>query len=349
MILEHFSVNSEEMTLSDLGFMLWGNINYEYLEASMGYASDLKWVSYQERGWNNPNLMSYMESHDEERMMYKNLTYGASNGDYNITELNTALNRCKLAAVFFIPIPGPKMIWEFGELGYDYSINYCENGSIDESCRTEPKPIEWGYYNQWQRNQLFTVYKELIGLKREYSVFSTDDFILNVDGYQKSIVLNDIDMNVAILGNFATTEAIMPFTFVHPGYWYEYFSGDSLLAGDFAPNMIQLQPGEYRLYTDVKIGNGIPLAIDENSDDNNGFLVYPNPSDAIFNFSIPGDVSNKKQGFVYDISGQIVDYFEIPKGIEVWRWKPPENIPRGMYFVKLISSKAEYSTRIIIE
>ena len=25
------------------------------------------------------------------------------------------------------------MIWQFGEMGYDYSINHCENGTIDES------------------------------------------------------------------------------------------------------------------------------------------------------------------------------------------------------------------------
>ncbi len=67
----------------------------------------------------------------------KILTYGNSNARYNIKELNTALNRIKLAAAFFITVPGPKMIWQFGELGYDYSIDY--NGRVGN------KPIKWDY------------------------------------------------------------------------------------------------------------------------------------------------------------------------------------------------------------
>ena len=34
------------------------------------------------------------------------------------------------------------MIWQFGEIGYDYSINHCENGAIDEECRTAPKQLD---------------------------------------------------------------------------------------------------------------------------------------------------------------------------------------------------------------
>lgn len=349
MILEHFAENNEEETLSDLGFMIWGNINHEYLEASMGYPSDLSWVSYAARGWDDPNLISYMESHDEERMMYKNVTYGAINGDYDVTNQGTALDRCELAAVFFIPVPGPKMIWQFGELGYDYSINYCENGSIDESCRTHPKPIKWDYYDQWQRHQLFIVYKELIKLKREYPVFTTEDFNLNVNAFQKSIQLNSTDMNVAIVGNFDTEAADMSFSFVHGGYWYEYFSGDSLLAGDLVPDVIPLSAGEYRLYTDVKLGEGVALAIDENADFKEDFMVFPNPSNGEFNFIIPGNLTDEKHGFVYSSSGKLIDRFEIPKGQEIWKWFSPNSAPKGMYFVKIVSSKSEYSARIVIE
>ena len=53
--------------------------------------------------------------------------------------LSTAIDRIKLASAFFFTIPGPKMIWQFGELRYDYSINF--NG------RTGNKPIRWDYYS----------------------------------------------------------------------------------------------------------------------------------------------------------------------------------------------------------
>lgn len=349
MILEHFADNSEEEVLSDYGFMIWGNMNHEYLEAAMGYSSNLNWASYQARGWTDPNLVSYMESHDEERMMFKNVSYGASNGNYDITEQATALKRCELAAVFFFPIPGPKMIWQFGELGYDYSINYCEDGSIDESCRTHPKPIEWGYYNEWQRHKLFKVYQAMIALKNDYSVFSTDDFVLNVDGFQKSIQLNSAEMNVAVLGNFGTVGVDMVFSFVHGGYWYEYFSGDSLLAGDFAPDNIALNAGEYRLYTDVKLGDGLALSIDDVDFNISRLHIFPNPGRGEFTFVLPLDDKGKMDISIYSTSGKVIYQDQIPSGQEVWKWDSPSSLPSGIYFIRLLSDSKIYTNRFIID
>ncbi len=113
-------MNSEETVLSNYGMMLWGNMNYDYNEATMGYVSNLTGATYKSRGWSDMHLVSYMESHDEERLMYKNLQYGNSSGTYNIKFFPIAIQRMKLAGVFYFTIPGPKMIWQFGELGYDY-------------------------------------------------------------------------------------------------------------------------------------------------------------------------------------------------------------------------------------
>jgi hypothetical protein len=147
-------------------------MNYNYNEATMGYntsdKSNFSWGSYQYRGWNKPHLITYMESHDEERLMFKNTSYGNSQNNYNIKELNTALNRIKLASVFFYTIPGPKMLWQFGELGYDYSINW-PSGTSDD--RLTPKPIMWSYYDNIERHALYRVNQELIKLKKNYDVF----------------------------------------------------------------------------------------------------------------------------------------------------------------------------------
>ena len=53
-ILEHFAPNTEEIELANYGMMIWGNNNYNYSEAAMGYASDLSYASYQGRGWTVP-------------------------------------------------------------------------------------------------------------------------------------------------------------------------------------------------------------------------------------------------------------------------------------------------------
>jgi len=252
LILEHFCDNGEETALTNYGMMVWGNTNHNYSQASMGYTSesDFSWVSYVERGWDNPNLVGYMESHDEERLMFKNISYGNSSSDYDIQALETALKRMELVATFFIPIPGPKMIWEFGELGYDISI--------DDPCRVCEKPILWNYYTDDDRNNVFDVYKNLIDLKLSHEVFKTSDFSMNVNSEVKTITLNSDTMNVYIVGNFdVQTQTLLP-TMPHTGTWFEYFSKTEYTSG----NMV-LAPGEYRLYTDKEIfaPNSTPAAV----------------------------------------------------------------------------------------
>jgi hypothetical protein len=99
-ILEHFTDNSEEKELANYGMMVWGNMNYNYNQATMGYVSNsnISNITYTIRGWDNPNLVGYMESHDEERLMYNNLTSGSTaNPNHNVTQLPIALKRVELA------------------------------------------------------------------------------------------------------------------------------------------------------------------------------------------------------------------------------------------------------------
>src|SRR5664279_5946001 len=111
-------------------------------------------------GWNQPGLVVYQESHDEERLMYKNEQYGNSSGAYSVKDLATGLQRNAAAAAFWAMAPGPRMLTEFGELGYDYSINWCTNGTVDASggCRLTPKPIRWDYLQDSSRKKLHDVY-----------------------------------------------------------------------------------------------------------------------------------------------------------------------------------------------
>ena len=154
--------------------LIWGNSNYNFNEASMGYLpnSDLSWASYKTRGWTNPDLVSYMESHDEERMMFKNVSYGNASGDYNIKDPVTALKRMELAGAFFLTIPGPKMIWQFGELGYDVSIDF--NGRLGE------KPVRWEYLNDINRQHLYLTWAKILDIRKKYPVFQSEDYNLSV-------------------------------------------------------------------------------------------------------------------------------------------------------------------------
>ncbi|HEX3010044.1 MAG TPA: alpha-amylase family glycosyl hydrolase, partial [Bacteroidales bacterium] len=131
-ILELFAPNDEEKLLAayNKGMLIWGNANSTFSEASKGFhdssRSNFSWASASSRGYSQPGLVTYMESHDEERIMYRNLTEGNSSGNYTIRYINNALRRAGMSAAFLLSIPGPKMIWQFGELGYDISINYID-------------------------------------------------------------------------------------------------------------------------------------------------------------------------------------------------------------------------------
>ncbi len=254
LILEHFADNSEEQVLSAEGFYLWSNSNNAYAQSAMAYASssDLSWVSYKAHGFTQPHAVGYMESHDEERITYKTITYGAHVTAYDVRPLDEALNRMRMAAMFFFTIPGPKMIWQFGELGYDYSINYCNNGTIDPGCRVSAKPIRWDYLDYNPRVWVYNYYKALIELKKNYPVFQTADYALAVGNLKKNIRLNHSTMNVCIVGNFDLAAGNQPPNFQHTGWWYEYFTGDSINVTDVSAQLY-LETGDSRLYTDVKL------------------------------------------------------------------------------------------------
>ena len=240
-ILEHFAENSEEKELSGYGMMIWGNINYNYCEAAMGYPSDLTNVSYYARAWTQPNLVSYMESHDEERVMYKTLMFGNASGDYDTKNLSTALKRMELDALFFLTVPGPKMIWQFGELGYDISI--------DQGGRTGEKPILWDYYSDTKRYKLYRFYSVLNTLRKTQPVFQAGTtFTWSLSTLTKRMQLISDDNKAVIMGNFGLVDANINPAFPVAGKWYEYFSGDSVIISNINENIL-FKPGEYRLYT----------------------------------------------------------------------------------------------------
>ncbi|MDW7695702.1 alpha-amylase family glycosyl hydrolase [Flammeovirgaceae bacterium SG7u.111] len=257
-ILEHLADNDEEKELADYGMMLWGNMHFNYKDVILGKSADLKWGYAKERGWDDLNLVSYMESHDEERQMYEALNYGNSSGDYNVRDTATALDRMKLAASFFFTIPGPKMIWQFGEYGYDISIDY--NG------RTGVKPLKWEYLDDPQKRKLFDTYRSLIHLKKSQAeAFNNGTFTWDPSGNTKWINLEHESLKMSVVANFGTGKSVVNPQFISTGKWYDYFSGDSLEVTDLEET-VTLAPGEFHIFTNKKLataveGNPVPFKL----------------------------------------------------------------------------------------
>ncbi len=347
-IFEHLTDNTEETELANYGILLWGKMTDPYNEATMGYhdagKSNLSGISYQYRGWDDPHLVGYMESHDEQRLMYKNETWGNSLGDYDVKDLNTGLSRMETAAAFFFTVPGPKMVWQFGELGYDIDIDY--------PCRVCDKPILWEYYDNSRRFRLYKVFSALIKLRIEEQLFETTDFNLSVAGARKRINLNSTAMNAVILGNFDLVTGSIEGNFQHTGTWYEYFTGSTLevTATDQA---VDLQPGEYRMYTDeqLELPDIPPLATDEFYYQAEQGMLFPNPTDGIIYYE---PVSSGLLGFtLYDIAGQPVYSKNILAGsgqtISYDLKDANQELKKGIYFFTITTDKKISQGKLIVE
>ncbi|MFA6618564.1 MAG: alpha-amylase family glycosyl hydrolase [Candidatus Neomarinimicrobiota bacterium] len=345
-ILEHFADNNEEIDLANYGMMLWGNANHNYSEASMGYlpSSDLGGVYHANRNWSWRHLVGYMESHDEERITFRNKEYGNSSGAYNIKIQGTALDRMELAAVFLLSYPGPKMIWQFGELGYSYSIDYND--------RTGKKPIKWDYFKDPDRHDVYELYSAMNFLRAEYPVFSAansvDQWVAGNIG-SKRLKLSEGTINAVVLGNFdVTTQTATP-AFHNTGTWYEYFTRQSINVSDVNAG-ISLAPGEYRIYTNqelktppVALDNIVPIAFELKQN-------YPNP----FNPVTTIDYILTRDGAVtldiYDLAGHRVMALvnEYQSAGNYSKKLDASGLASGIYMYKLTSGRHAHARKMLL-
>jgi hypothetical protein len=345
-IFEHLSDNPEEKELADYGIFLWGNLSNNYCEAAMAYhesgKSDFSWINYKKRGWNDPHVVGYMESHDQERAAYKCETWGNTNADYDIKDTTIAMKRLAMNALFFFTIPGPKMIWQFGELGYDYPIDF--NG------RTGEKPIRWDYLNDFRRKYLYDFYGALIKLRTENPAFETTNFTLYVASALKKIVLVDPSMDVVILGNFdVKTGTIVP-GFTHTGTWYEYFTGQLFEVTDITQPMT-LDSGEYKMYTDVQLEiPQIHTGLQDYPDQSHIIRVFPNPSD---DFSIQINLEKPTQLSlgVLDLAGRKIDEIykgQLQSGSHEFNWSGRNaGLSPGIYLLRAVTSDKSEVIKLI--
>ncbi len=260
LILEHLGGNEEETVLANIGFMLWGSMHFNFKQAAMGFpfGQDLSFANYQNRGWTFPNLVSYAVSHDEERLMYETVNFGNTfNPNHNPQDFETALARQEAIHALNIPLLGPKMIWQFDELGYDYSINYCSDGTIDPSCRTGNKPVRWDYFYEPARNRLYKVFAAINKLKTEVPAFGSSNFFYDVANPGKRLIIQHPSMDVVIIANFDVIPIDLVPGFTQTGVWHDYFTGQAIIENNLN-NAFTLAPGEYRIYTSEPVSLPTP-------------------------------------------------------------------------------------------
>ena len=222
-ILEHFCDSKEEKELAADGMHLWRNLNNAYCQSAMGYSQDSSFGGLYEE---TPAWVGFMESHDEERMAYKQTQWG--DGVLK-TDLKARMEQLELNTTFFLTVPGPKMVWQFGEMGYDISIE--ENG------RTGKKPLHWEYLDNADRKELHDVYVDLMKLRNDYpELFSSSAALTWKVGTAdwnngRSLLLESVaGKKLVVVGNF--THAAIDVAFpAAAGNWKDYFTGKDETVG----------------------------------------------------------------------------------------------------------------------
>lgn len=166
-INEDLAGMQEERALGDDGQLQWANINDASCQFTMGWDNGnnnlYRFLSTSDsRPWGS--TVAYAESHDEERMAYKNATWGVTGvklpagTDETIT--TQSLQRLGALAVQMLMTPGPKMVWQFGELGNGQSTKNSDGGN-----NTSSKIVCWNYLEEPGRVALKDTYAAIINLR----------------------------------------------------------------------------------------------------------------------------------------------------------------------------------------
>jgi 1,4-alpha-glucan branching enzyme len=294
-IFEHLADPTEDKVLADHGILMWSGVGHHNALKNMvlGYNADNPNI-YESGIYNSPSRnfaqahwVSYGESHDEERLGYELMQY--FNGTRTTANM---IDRLKIGYGFNLFMPGPRMLWQFGELGYDYTIEY--NG------RTGEKPVRWDYYNDTKRKELYTLISRILKARNKYNIYSTIPDYGNIGLGASNITTprvmrlsSSTNKHVIIVANLdpSASHDVTP-DFDITGEWYRY---NGVL--DEAPYTVNttnqnatylLNPSEMIVFTNFKIDECTDVRTVADSGENSlRDAITCSPNDGIVTIDYP--------------------------------------------------------------
>ena len=317
-ILEHWGSNmgSDRPNLIKQGMMCWDNTTNAYCQTTMGWLKDGDSFT----NANRDGYVSYCESHDEERMQYKAKMYG--NADLKTNE-EARLNRVAVNVAFNVLLNGPHMLWQFEEIGYDFSINSSDEKpdeyNTDNRCAKKPSPYNLGYFESEVRMKQYEKIAQMIQLRTKLipTVFEGNPTRVDITG-GKSIRTIQWGSDVFVAGNF---NAVEDQTVTIPeGTWYNYFTQTAQTAGS-----VTLNPGELLLLT----GQQIKL---------------PTIATDVENVLIPElstEILPPYNATIYTLSGQVVSVQYNVEQVDI------NALYRGLYLIQLEKNGQRVTKKVI--
>lgn len=257
-ILELFADEDEEKALSNKGLLMWRNMNNAYKQTAMGWQenSDFNGLTTWKTDLTEGSWVGYMESHDEERCAYVQTQWG--NGNLK-TDLNTRMKQLETNAAFFFTVCGPKMIWQFGELGYDFSL-FCNKEGIvidGEDHKTDRKPIRWDFVENNARKGVYTTYSQLMSLRNKYpQLFNQPAFMdwrVSVSDWDEGryLRLESATQKLVVVGNFKNKAIDTSVYFGSTEDWYELNGGKVNVTSN--EQIFNIPANSFKLFTNFEV------------------------------------------------------------------------------------------------
>ena len=216
-IFEHFCDQSEETELyNSVGALCWNNNQRGgYKESVLGFTGGGKsnFSDFKKGRINN------IETHDEERIAYDAIKYAQTWAK----PWDVLTKRLQAVYAFHFLTPYPKMMWQFGELGYDVSIE--ENG------RTGRKPVRWNYYNDANRKALYDAMSKIVSWRTDNEEYYGQENVTvhtwNVNDSHmsgKTLVMD----RVIVVANFTNAQASTTVNVPNAGEWTNLMTGEKV-------------------------------------------------------------------------------------------------------------------------
>ncbi|MCF7903335.1 MAG: T9SS type A sorting domain-containing protein, partial [Candidatus Marinimicrobia bacterium] len=289
-------------------------------------------ISFAADGFSNLEAcVNYLESHDEQRVIWEAQTNGLS--------YSQAVQKAKLGAEVLFTAAGIPMFYMGAEFGMD------TERTIDYN------PLQWNYLDDPVNHDIFQHYKRLIWLRNSYPALRSNSInVVAKNNAGKTIVYHrtlDGHPGVVVAVNFSTSPQTLDIQFPHNGTWYEFVQDDTVSIESEWYGGYTIPASSARIFTSEHLW----VDVVEESPQPKSFTLgaaYPNPFNPVTNFRYHLPATSTITLVVRDINGRevstLTDGLKQPGSYAV-RWNGTDDrgrpVASGVYFYTLTAKTSD--------
>lgn len=304
-INEFLGPEQEEIEYGNDGQLNWNNQNGTASNYAKGQSAATNvFNAMGGRPWGS--VVSYMESHDEQRIAYNALVSGTPAIKNSTT---TRTQRLGSLAAMMLFTPGPQMVWQFGELGAD------ENTKNGNDNNTDPKTVIWSRLNDSDYKGLHDTYSDLMWLRRSNPELFSQNAQLTmtftgsvqrsgklVSGNKEAVILINPGTNAREISFSSSNITPTAYTLISKSHGTD----DPALTQSGTQLKAKIAPHCYAVFASKAV-SGVEDIVDDKT---NAATVAGGYGEIIIN----GEYDNVE---VYGVSGQQYNSLTVPAGLYI--------------------------------